>query len=139
MSGTAAPPGEGAKRLLGSWRYLKTVDNGTTRDRGANPSGIIYYGPHGEMCVHIAPDRPRPRAGGVATPEECRNAIEGYIGYFGTYSVDERTGIVTHHRQVSIQPGDGGDLSRRYEFVGDRLILRPLNAVGMEVHWERIK
>lgn len=139
MPGNTVNAGEDATRLLGAWRYLKTVDNGKTRDRGADPSGIIYYGPHGEMCVHIAPDRPRPRAGAVATPAECQHAIEGYVGYFGTYSVDEHTGIVTHHRKVSIQPGDSGDLSRRYEFVDDRLILRPLNAVGMEVHWERIK
>ncbi len=37
-----------------------------------------------------------------------------------------------------MQPGDKGDLVRGYEFVGDRLILRPVGAVH-EVIWERIK
>ena len=72
------------------------------------------------------------------TADEAKLALTGYIGYFGTYSIDERAGTVTHHRQASIQPGDSGDLVRRYEFVGDRLVLRPPNST-MEVTWERIK
>ena len=44
---------------------------------------------------------------------------------------------MTHHRHDTIQPGDTGDLVRRYEFNGDRLILRGLNA-PLEVTWERI-
>ena len=45
---------------------------------------------------------------------------------------------MTHHRQGSVQPGDKGDLVRGYEFVGDRLILRPAGT-NAEVVWERIK
>jgi hypothetical protein len=45
---------------------------------------------------------------------------------------------VTHHRLGSIQPGDKGDVVRGYEFVGDRLILRPVGTT-QEVVWERIK
>jgi hypothetical protein len=37
-----------------------------------------------------------------------------------------------------LQPGEGGDLVRRYEFAGDRLVLRPPNST-MEVTWERIR
>ena len=37
-----------------------------------------------------------------------------------------------------IRPGDKGDLVRHYEFVGDRLVLRPPNST-MEITWERIK
>ncbi len=33
---------------------------------------------------------------------------------------------MTHHRHGSVQPGDKGDVVRGYEFVGDRLILRPV-------------
>jgi len=52
--------------------------------------------------------------------------------------VDEQAGIVTHHRHDSLQPGDAGDLVRKYEFAGDRLVLRALNST-LEVTWERIK
>lgn len=123
---------------MGSWRYLGTRIDGANWDRGPNPKGMIYYGPHGEMAVQIAPDIERKRAGAVVAPDEAALAISGYIAYFGTYSINEQAGTVTHHRHASIQPGDSGDLVRRYEFIGDRLVLRPPNST-MEVSWERIK
>ncbi len=99
---------------------------------------MIYYGPHGEMAVQIAPDVERKRAGAAMTPDEAFVALKDYIAYFGTYTVDEKAGTVIHHRHDNLQPGEGGDLVRRYEFVGDRLVLRPPNST-MEVTWERIK
>jgi hypothetical protein len=127
-----------AQRLMGAWRYVGTRINGGDWDRGANPKGMIYYGPHGEMAVQIAPDVKRRRAGAAMTAEEAQIAVKDYIAYFGTYTVDERAGTVTHHRLDSLQPGDNGDLVRRYEFDGDRLVLRPPNST-MEVRWQRIK
>jgi hypothetical protein len=127
-----------AQRLLGAWRYVGTRIHGDNWDRGKNPKGMLYYGPHGEMAVQIAPDVARSRAGAVMTPQEALTALKDYIAYFGTYTVDEKAGTVIHHRDDNLQPGEGGDLIRRYEFAGDRLILRPPNST-MEVTWERIK
>ncbi len=129
---------ETARKLIGAWRYVGTRINGGNWDRGANPKGMIYYGPHGEMAVQIAPDVKRKRAGAVMTAEEAKIALTDYIAYFGTYTIDEQAGTVTHHRQDSIQPGDTGDLVRRYELTGDRLVLRAPNST-LEVSWERIK
>jgi lipocalin-like protein len=130
--------GEVANKLLGAWRYVGTRINGSKWDRGADPKGMIYYGPHGEMAVQIAPDVKRTRAGAVMTPQEAFTAAKDYIAYFGTYTVDETAGTVTHHRQDSLQPGDSGDLVRRYELNGDRLVLRAPNST-LEVTWERIR
>jgi len=130
--------GKVANKLLGAWRYVGTRINDSNWDRGANPKGMIYYGPHGEMAVQIAPDVKRTRAGAAMTPQEAFTAVKDYIAYFGTYTVDEAAGTVTHHRQDSLQPGDGGDLVRRYELNGDRLVLRAPNS-PLEVTWERIK
>ncbi len=130
--------GEAAKQLIGAWRYAGTRVNGEKFDRGPKPKGMIYYGPHGEMSVQVAPDVERRRVGAMMTPEEAKTALTDYIAYFGTYTVDEAARTVTHHRHDSIQPGDAGDLVRRYEFNGDRLILRGINA-PLEVTWERIK
>jgi hypothetical protein len=127
-----------AQKLLGAWRYVGTRIDGGNWNRGANPKGMIYYGPHGEMAVQIAPDVKRRRAGAVMTPEEAKIALTDYIAYFGTYTIDAQTETVTHHRHDSIQPGDGGDLVRRFEFAGERLILRAPNST-LEVTWERIK
>jgi hypothetical protein len=130
--------GDVAKQLLGAWRYVGTRINGGNWDRGANPKGMIYYGPHGEMAVQIAPDVKRTRAGAAITPGEALTAVKDYIAYFGTYTVDEAAGTVTHHRHDSLQPGDKSDLVRRYELDGDRLVLRAPNST-LEVTWERIK
>jgi hypothetical protein len=134
----SAAEGEIRRKLQGAWRYIGTRLNGQNWDRGANPKGMIYYGPHGEMSVQIAPDVSRTRAANVMTPDEAFLALKDYIAYFGTYSIDEAAGTVTHHRQATIQPGDAGDFVRRIEFFGDRLVLRPPNST-LEVTWERIK
>jgi hypothetical protein len=130
--------GSVAKEFIGAWRYVGTRIDGGKFDRGPNPKGMIYYGPHGEMSVQVAPDVKRTRAGAVMTPEEAKTALTDYIAYFGTYTIDERAGTVTHHRQATIQPGDIGDLVRRYDLSGDRLVLRGLNS-SLEITWERIK
>jgi hypothetical protein len=126
------------QRLIGSWRHIGSTVNGQARpDRGAKPKGIIIYDAHGHMACHVAPDREVTKAGDKPTGEEAIAALDGHIAYFGTYSVDERARTVTHHRQGSVQPGDKGDVVRGYEFVGDRLILRPVGTTA-EVVWERI-
>jgi len=137
-AGSASAQGDAAKQFVGAWRYIGTTIDGQNKPRGNNPKGMIYYGPYGEMSVQIAPDVERKRAGAVMTPDEAKIAVTDYIAYFGTYTVDQKAGTVTHHRAVSIQPGDGGDLVRQYQFVGDRLILRPPNS-KQEITWERIK
>ena len=63
--------GEVAKKLVGAWRYVGTTIDGADKPRGNNPKGIIYYGPHGEMSVQIAPDVERKRAGAAMTAEEA--------------------------------------------------------------------
>ena len=139
MSEQAHSKSEAAKRFLGAWRYVGTTIDGKPRPGlGANPKGIIYYDPGGHMLVQVAPDKERGKAGSEPTPEEAKAALAQYVAYFGTYTVDERAGTVTHHRHASVQPGDVADLVRGYEFAGDRLILRPPGTT-YEVVWERMK
>ena len=144
MSGIAgaaaqsAPQGEVAKKLFGAWRYVGTWVDGKPRDRGAHPKGMIYYDPSGYMSAQIAPDRRVSMAGKEATGDEAKAQLADWVSYFGRYSIDERAGTVTHHREGSVQPGDMSPLVRRYELKGDRLILRPVG-INMEVVWERLK
>lgn len=131
--------GEGARQIMGAWRYVgATIDGKPRPGRGADPKGMIYYGPHGEMCVHVMPDRERTKAGAKPTPEEAFNALDEYVGYFGTYSVDENARTVTHHRIGSVQPSDMHDLVRTFRVEGDRLILNPPGTT-YHVIWERFK
>jgi hypothetical protein len=127
------------QRLVGSWRHVGSTVNGQPRPgQGAHPKGIIIYDAHGHMACQVAPDREVTKAGDRPTGEEAMAALDGHVAYFGTYTVDAKARTVTHHRQGSVQPGDNGDLVRAYEFVGDRLILRPAGT-SVEVVWERIK
>jgi Lipocalin-like domain len=128
------------QRLIGSWRHVGTrIDGKTDGARGHSPKGIIMYDVHGHMACHVAPDREIAKAGKEPTPDEAKAALADHVAYFGTYSVDEKARIVTHHKQGSIQPGDKGDVVRSYEFAGDRLILRPAGTTGYEIIWERIR
>ena len=132
-------PSEAAQRFVGIWRYVGTWIDGKPRpNRGANPKGYIFYAASGEMAAQIAPDRVNPMAGATPTAEEAKAALADYVAYFGTWSLDERAGTVTHHRVASVQPGPLADYVRTYEFKGDRLILRPVGT-KQEVVWERIK
>lgn len=124
-------------RLIGAWRYVGTTLDGRRCERGADPRGMIYYGPDGEMAVQVAPGAAAPRAGAAITADEALIALKDYIAYFGTYTVDETAGTVTHHRLGSVQPGDRGDLVRHYEFSGDRLVLRAAGA-NLKITWQRI-
>ncbi len=133
------PTGEDAKRLFGMWRLVSitTKDGKIEPTRGANPKGLIYYGPSGHMIVQISPDRERKLAGPKPTGEEALVALYGYTAYFGTYTIDEKARIVKHNQWGTVQPGPVDSRDRAYEFApGDRLILKGGNSV---LTWERVK
>ena len=129
-SGQTAPGSEEARRFIGTWRLVSDVS-----------TGLMYYDSLGNMAAQVMPNRARPRyAGAQPTPEEAKDALAGYLAYFGTYSVDERAHTITHHRKANINPGQiNDDAVRRYEFAsGDRVILTPVDS-GNKIIWERAK
>ena len=69
--------------------------------------------------------RVRPRyAGPEPTPDEAKAAITGYTAYFGTYTINEAEGTVTHRVQASLFPEDlGKDFVRLFTLEGDTLTL----------------
>lgn len=129
------------KAFIGTWRLI-SIEGGTTQaSRGARPTGLIYYDAHGYMAAQIMPDRPRPTWSGTPTPQQALEALRGYTAYFGTYTIDEMAGTVTHHRQGMLDGGER-DFVRSYEFgPGERLILTPVGNAATPLHltWERIK
>ena len=132
-----------ATRFIGTWRLVSIEVKGQgDPNRGAHPTGLIYYDAAGNMAAQIMPDRPRPKyTGSQPTPEEAKTALMGYTAYFGTYSIDERSRTVTHHRKGCVNPGlVGVDAVRRYEFAsGGCLILTPVENPTRRLTWERIK
>jgi hypothetical protein len=130
VTGAQPVPAGDAARFFGTWRL---VSDTTT--------GIMIYDSLGNMAAQVMPNRARRKyAATEPTPEEAKDAITGYLAYFGTYSVDEQARTVTHHRKGSINPGQvGDDVVRAYVFESnDRLVLTPAGSTN-KIVWERAR
>jgi hypothetical protein len=94
---------------------------------GQQVVGQLFYDVGGNMSAHVMRvDRPSfasndPAAG---TEAEVRAAFEGYVSYFGTYTMDPATRCVTHHvRGASFPNWTGHEQVRYYRIDGSRLVL----------------
>jgi len=126
----AQTPARDTSRFVGTWRL---VSDTTT--------GMMIYDNLGNMAAQVMPNRVRRKyAAAEPTPEEAKDAITGYLAYFGTYTVDEQTRIVTHHRKANINPNQvGDDVVRAYVFESnDRLVLTPAGSTN-KIVWERAR
>jgi hypothetical protein len=137
VEGQRPAPSETAKRLIGTWN-LVSIEGSRSGNLGGRPTGLIYYDATGHMAAQIMTDRPRPTYTGPPTPEQAKDTMQGYVAYFGTYTIDETARTVTHHRAGTLTPGPV-DFVRKYEFApGDRLILTPVDS-QTRLTWERLK
>ncbi len=138
--------------FVGTWRLvsIKAKYEGGESGYPFSPKAIgqIMYTSDGNMSVFVVqPQRPPYASGDMrgGTDSEVRAAAEGFLGYFGTYSVDTTKAIVTHHIQGAFLPNwEGRDQIRYYKFEGKRLTLTsPMLVFGRQrceliVDWERI-
>lgn len=147
------PNDETASRFTGAWRLLscETRDsNGQVQyPFGEQPGGQLLYDGAGNMSAQLGKtNRPRfaARDPALGTDAEVRDAFDGYIAYFGTYSVDESARAVTHHVVGASFPNWVGiDLVRHYTFDDNgrlRLATPPIEVGGRSLEyvllWERI-
>lgn len=117
-------------KLVGQWTLLSfEIVNGAEVDypMGRDVSGVITYGHTGQMTAQLMQRNRPPFASDEvagATLAELSAAMSGYTAYFGTYSVDEVAGIVTHHVTGSLFPNwVGTEQPRKVVFDGDQLTL----------------
>ena len=95
----------------------------------------------------MARERPTFATGNLlkGSDDEVRAAFEGYVAYYGSYSVDEDEGLMVHDVEGSFFPNWVGDRQiRRYDFEEDgRLQLSTLPIKGSRADltvvllWER--
>ena len=136
------PTSTDAIQFIGSWRLIAITTGGKTNQwRGAHPTGMITYHESGWMAAQIQPDRPPVQMVGTEpTADEALQALYGYTAYFGTFTVDDTTKIVTHHRAGSVSPGwdKRPVFQRAYVFEGaNRVLLHPVGNTN-ELIWERL-
>lgn len=96
--------------LAGTYRLSKCEvlwsDGEVEQPYGRSPEGILVYTRDGYVTGHLM-RRGVPQletSARRANPEDLRVAFLGYLGYFGTYTVDETAGTVTHHVLGSWHP-----------------------------------
>ena len=146
---TQASPSDRAT-FVGTYRLITIEEKDTASgewDPRPNFSSIGYltYAETGHMGVHIMPRSRKRHASNPPTGEEAQAALRGYTAYFGSFTVDDASQFVVHHRFGQINPGGSVDAKRFYDFEGERLALTPAPADGggkdnatVRLIWERL-
>ncbi len=116
-------------QLVGTWKLISADDFDPTTGQwvpytfGNPPLGYFIYDAAGHASIQImttppvaiaTPDSP--------TPAEALNIFNGYIAYFGTYTVDASN--IYHQLEGAWDPSQvGSQQVRPYELNGDNLII----------------
>ena len=133
-------------KLIGAWRLTASEwfdANGPVESPlGPEPVGLLMYGESGAVSVQLM----RPNQSNfsdedwrLASDREKASAWLGYFCYFGTFTVDEVAGTVTHYVEGSWFPNlVGTEQLRTFVFVGNALSLTAQSSLGrVTLVWER--
>lgn len=133
--------------FVGTWRLVSSVEvlpDGTSRPYGFGPHarGYLMYDATGHVCAQVMdPDRPKWVDPERPTAQEVKTSYDGFGGYCGSYTVDEKSHTSAHIPEVSLDPNlVDQQKPRSYAFENDRLVYRgveKLDPIG-ESHWTMI-
>ena len=140
----AQHPAKEARALIGTWQVVEFAD--LDKDGkwqywfGEHPRGYFVYDATGHVHIQIMkvpPLAPFPEStwneGKLPSPEHALAAYAAYDAYFGTYTVDAKKHVVTHHVEGSLQPDyTDTDQPRPFKLEGDRL------EIGDGKTWRRV-
>lgn len=117
-------------KLAGSYLLVSCEvqwsDGKVTFPYGKRPEGLLVYTDSGFVTGHVMrPDTPPlSKSARRAPAQETREAFLGYIGYYGTYVLDEHTGTVIHQVLGSWHPNwVGTEQVRHFRLDGDKLVI----------------
>jgi Lipocalin-like domain len=120
-----------ASRFCGTWSLVsweaRAADGTVAYPFGKDAQGRLMYDQSGHMMVQLM-RRNRPAFASndplAGSPAEVKTAFEDTFSYYGTYEVDDKKGIVTHHLEGCSFPNwTGTDQPRFFEFRDERLHL----------------
>jgi hypothetical protein len=139
---------QGNNPFVGTWKLIsietRTVDGsiaaGPNPVGGLNPSGTVMYDAAGHVSLQIMPSG-RPASLNILqpiSPDQAREALFGYIAYYGTYTIDPGTRVMHIHFDGSLNPSMvGTDGERYYEFNGNRMKFQA--GANTTLFWERVR
>jgi hypothetical protein len=135
------------ERLLGCWRlisYQTQSASGEVRyPLGRDPLGQLGYDACGRMSAHLMRRDSEPFADKnlfAAQSAEKSRAWGGYMGYWGTFTVDEAAHTVNHLVEGAWFPNIVGTVQvRDYRFDGDLLTLSAITeAWSARLVWQKL-
>ena len=91
---------------LASWERM-LPDGSKMQSYGANPKGVVMFDPNGHMSLMFArPDLPRIASNNptAVTAEEAKAVMAGLIAYFGMYTVDDASKVISLRLDASTFP-----------------------------------
>ena len=116
------------EQLIGSWILVSlTSGDGASESLpyGPNPKGTMMVDANGRFSIAVVrSDLPKFAANNrmLGTPEENQTVVQGVIAYFGTYTIDESTHVLTVNIEGSTFPNfAGGTQTRIVSFDGDEV------------------
>ena len=126
------------KQLVGTWRLISAEDKDPKTGKwkpytfGNPPSGYLIYDGTGHASIQIMTTPPVKIAKHDSpSPAEALNIFNGYIAYYGTYTVDATD--ITVKVEGAWDPSQvGSSQARPYELKGDSLI------IGDQVTYKRL-
>jgi Lipocalin-like domain len=89
------------EQLVGSWTLISlTAGEGAdqTLPYGPNPKGSMMADANGRFMITVVrSDLPNFASNNrmVGTPDENNSVVQGSIAYYGTYTIDEATRVIT--------------------------------------------
>jgi len=119
-------------RLPGTWRLISRIDiavSGAALPEpalGSDPVALLIYDRAGNFSAQFMKrDRSTVPTEVPAGAKNNTQAQGGYDAYFGTYSVDDATGVVTQKLLGALSRANvGTELSRAMTVQGDTLVIR---------------
>ena len=138
--------------LPGTWRLLTRTDvtsAGQTHPDpalGSDPIALLIYDRSGHFSSQFMKrDRSAAPASGPSGAGNNTQALGGYDAYFGTYAVDDATGVVTQRLLGALSGAHvGAVLSRAMRVRGDALVIQldttawDGTPVTRTLTWERV-
>jgi hypothetical protein len=117
------------KQVVGTWKLISAEDRAAASDPwipytfGNPPSGYFVYDATGHASIQIMTTPPQKIATPDSpTPAEALAIFNGYIAYYGTYTVDVKN--ITVQVEGAWDPSQvGSSQARPYQVKGDKLII----------------
>jgi len=147
-----AQPSAAAQQFVGTWSLVSIHyvdrDGHKVEPFGPGAKGMLYFDDAGRFATQVMAARRPPFASNnrmIGTTEENKAVSQGVVAYFGTFTVDAASHVVTLHIEQSSFPNwNGTDQQRRFTFMDDELRYTAASstanpAESAELVWKRAR